>query len=87
MELNNNQVVRLRNGKFGVTASFNDKAFQLVFTAFTKPISQYDENLQTKNHDYDIVEVYDGSTLTNVKDVFKKSFNAEGLTTIWKGNE
>lgn len=84
MELQKNQVVLLRNGKYGVTCAFNDKAFQIVFAAFTSPIKRYDENLKTKNENYDIVEVYDGSTIENVTDVFKKSFKADGLKLIWK---
>lgn len=84
MKLEKNQVVKLRNGRFGVTASFNDKAFQLVFAAFTTPVRRYDENLKNKNENYDIVEVFDGSTLENVVDVFKASFKADGLKSVWK---
>ena len=84
MELSNNQVVKLRNGKFGVVASFNNKPFQLIFAAYTNPIKRYSENLEHKNHEYDIVEVFDGSKVENVTDVFKTSFNAEGLDSIWK---
>lgn len=84
MELQKNQIVKLRNGNFGAVASFNDKAFQIIFTAFTSPLRRYDENLKAKNNNYDIVEVYDGSSVENVTDVFKKSFNAEGLKLIWK---
>jgi hypothetical protein len=84
MELQKNQVVKLRNGIFGAVASFNDVPFQLIFTAFTTPTRRYDENLKNKNENYDIVEIYDGSTLENVSDVFKKSFNADGLKLIWK---
>jgi hypothetical protein len=56
----------------------------IIFTAFTSPLRRYDENLKAKNNNYDIVEVYDGSTVENVTDVFKKSFNADGLKLIWK---
>jgi len=84
MELQKNQIVKLRNGNFGAVAAFNDKAFQIIFTAFTSPLRRYDENLKAKNNNYDIVEVYDGSTVENVTDVFKKSFNADGLKLIWK---
>ena len=84
MELQKNQVVKLRNGKFGATATFNDKVFQIIFAAFTTPIKRYDENLKTKNENYDIVEVFDGSTLEKVTDVFKTSFNANGLKSVWK---
>lgn len=84
MELSSNQVVKLRNGKFGVVASFNDKPFQLIFAAYTNPIKRYDESLKHKNHDYDIVEVFNGSSIENVTDVFKNSFNADGLESVWK---
>ena len=87
MELQKNQVVKLRNGKFGATAAFNDKVFQIVFTAFTSPIKRYDANLKNKNSNYDIVEVFDGSSLENVTDVFKASFNANGLNSIWKSED
>ncbi len=87
MELQNNQVVKLRNGKFGVVASFNEKPFQIIFAAFTSPIKRYDENLKHKNENYDIVEVFDGSPIEAVTNVFKNKFNADGLTSVWKGNE
>lgn len=84
MEFQNNQVVKLRNGKFGVVASFNEKPFQLVFTAFTTPIRRYDENFKNANNDYDVVAVYDGSKLAVVTDVFKKNFNPSGLDLVWE---
>ncbi len=87
MKLQNNQVVKLRNGKHGVVASFNDKPFQIIFAAFTSPIKRYDENLKHKNENYDIVEVFDGSPIENVTDVFKAKFKTDGLTSVWKGNE
>ena len=37
-----------------------------------------------KNENYDIVEVFDGSTLEKVTDVFKNSFKADGLKSVWK---
>ena len=84
MDLQKNQVVKLRNGKFGATATFNDKVFQIIFTAFSTPIKRYDENLKNKNAEYDIVEIFDGSSLEKVTDVFKGSFKADGLTSVWK---
>ena len=83
MELKSNQVVKLRNGKFGAVASFNGKPFQIVFTSFTTPTKRYDENFNNKNHEYDIVEIFDGSSI-EVASVFKASFNADGLNSIWK---
>lgn len=87
MELKSNNVVKLRNGKHGVTASFNGKPFQMIFDSFTCPISRFNEKLENKNHNYDIVEVYDGSCIENVKDVFKKKFSTENLHLIWKKDE
>lgn len=84
MFLENNQIVKLRNGKVGATASFNDKVYQIVFATYSNPISRYDENLKHKNSEYDIVEVFDGSTIENVTDVFKNSFSTDGLKSVWK---
>lgn len=84
MELANNQVIQLRNGKYGVVASFNDKPFQLVFDSFTTPIGRYNAELKNKNANYDIVKVLDGTSVENVLDVFKKKFNADDLTMVWE---
>ena len=84
MELQKNQIVKLRNGVYGATAAFNDKVFQVIFTAFTTPARRFDANLKHSNTNYDIMEVYDGTSLEAVADVFKKSFNASGLNVVWK---
>lgn len=86
MKLDNNQVVELRNGLFGVVASFNNKPFQLIFKSYTNPISRYNEELKNKNTAYDIVKIYDGSTIENVTSVFSNSFNPSNLNLIWEGN-
>ena len=67
-----NQVVRLRNGKLGIVVCFNKTPSHIVFSSFTNPITKWDENLKHANSDYDIVEVYDGSTLESPMDGFKK---------------
>ena len=67
-----NQVVRLRNGKLGIVVCFNNTPSHIVFSSFTNPITKWDENLKHANSDYDIVEVYDGSTLESPMDGFKK---------------
>lgn len=84
MELTCNKIVELRNGKFGVVACFNEKPFQLVFDSFTTPIGRYNDELKNKNTNYDIVKVYDGSSVENVLNVFKKGFNADGLELVWE---
>ena len=86
MVLGNNQVVELRNGIFGVVASFNDKPFQLIFKSYTNPISRYDENLKNKNSAYDFVKIYDGTNIDMVTDVFGKKFTTDNLTLIWERN-
>lgn len=84
MELTCNKIVELRNGKFGVVACFNEKPFQLVFDSFTTPIGRYNDELKNKNTNYDIVKIYDGSSVENVLDVFKKTFNTDGLALVWE---
>jgi hypothetical protein len=86
MVLQNNQIVQLRNGICGVVASFNNKPFQLIFRSYTNPISRYSDELKNKNSQYDIVKVFDGSSINDVTDVFKTKFNPDNLTLIWEGN-
>lgn len=87
MNLSNNQVIQLRNGKYGVVASFNNKPFQLIFDTFTTPIGRYNRELKNRNSNYDIVKVFDGSSVENVLDVFKKKFNADNLPLVWEDVE
>lgn len=82
MELSKNQIVKLRNGVFGAVMSFNDTPMQIVFAAFSNPTRLW-KDLKRKNSQYDIVEIYDGSKLENVRDVYKKSFKADGLDLVW----
>lgn len=86
MKFGVNQIVELRNGLYGVVASFNDKPFQLVFKSYTNPISRYDNQLRNKNSSYDVIRVYDGSELENVTDVFSKKFDVNKYKLIWEGN-
>lgn len=87
MKLNVNQVIQLRNGIYGVVASFNNKPFQIIFRSYTNPISRYDENLKNKNEQYDIVKIFDGSNIENVSQVFGAKFNPNNLTLIWERND
>ena len=87
MEFKANQIVVLRNGNVGVTASFKGKPFQLVFASFTTPTKRYNEDLKVKNENYDVVELRDGSKLKNVLDAFKKSFKTEEYPLVWKREE
>jgi hypothetical protein len=87
MEFGCNQIVVLRNGVIGVVACFNGRPFQLVFKSYTSPIGRYDSELKNKNNNYDVVEIFDGSTIENVLDVFKSKFTTEGLERIWKRDE
>lgn len=84
MELRNNQVIELRNGILGVVASFNNTPFQLIFKSYTNPISRYNAELKNKNSAYDIVKIYDGSTIEKVTDVFNNKFNTDKLNLIWE---
>ena len=83
MELKLNQVVRIRKGKNGVVMGFNNKPSLLVFDSFVSPISRYDENLKAKNHDYDIVGVYEGKSVEKYTDVYKKSFDVSTLKEVY----
>lgn len=83
MTLDNNQVVQLRNGICGIVTSFKNQPCQLIFTAYTNPVSRYDENLKHKNSQYDIVKIFDGSSIENPKQVFTKKFDPSSLPLVW----
>lgn len=87
MELKANNVVQLRNGIFGVVSSFNGNPFQIIFKSYTSPVDKYDENLKHKNSTYDIVAVFDGSTIDNPKKVFSTKFTTEGLEQTYQREE
>lgn len=82
-ELSCKQVVKLRNGNVGIVVCFGDKPSHIIMNNFTNPINKWDENLENKNHNYDIVEVYDGSKLEDPLDGFKKKKVAE-LDVLYK---
>lgn len=87
-ELKSNQVVKLKNGMFGTVCDFNGKPFQLVFNSFTNPVVNWDEDLKKRSkteagRNYDIEEVYDGSSLSNPKEVFSKKFKPDNLKLVW----
>lgn len=89
-KLKENQIVVLRNGIIGVVTGFNGKPAQVVFPSFTKPARQYDEKtfvVAGTNRNYDIVEVYDGSSVETYKEIFSKKFKTEGLKRIWRAKE
>ena len=84
MDLQVNQIVELRRGSKGVVAGFNNQPFLLVFAGFTSVLTRYNEDLKHKNRDYDIIRVYDGSNVLDVKEVFKSRFSTEGLPVVWE---
>lgn len=87
MELGNNNVVKLRNGLHGIVASFNGNPVQIIFKSYTSTLDKYDENLKHKVNTFDIVGIYDGSSIDNHKRVFSKKFNSDELECLWKETE
>lgn len=84
-DLQPNQLVVLRNGNVGLTASFNGQVAWLIFKSYINPITKYDENLKNKNTNYDIVCVRDGSSIENVNQVFtSKGIEVEALPLVWE---
>lgn len=83
-KLGNNQVVKITNGMVGVVVSFNGKPSHIVFTSFTNPVGKWDDELNHKSQAYSIEEVYDGSTLENPCDAFKKRTDLTALPLLFK---
>ena len=77
-------VVVLRNGMIGTVVNFNGKPSHLILKSYCNPISKYNDELKHKNNNYDIMEIYDGSTIEDVDSVFKPRFEVSELNLIWK---
>lgn len=84
MTLNKNQIVELNNGLYGYVADFNGKPELLVFKSYTNPIKRYNENLENKNPAYNIDKVYDGYSIEDVTQIFRKSFSPNELPLVWE---
>lgn len=88
MELTQNTIVKLRNGIVGLVVFFNNQPAYIILPKFIKRMSQYDSELKYKtNHDYDIVEIYDGSSLEDVSLAFRSRFNLDSFPLIAKVND
>lgn len=86
-DLKTNMVVVLANGKQGIVVGFNNIPTHIIFNAFTNPISRFNENLENKNPNYNIIKVYDGSDVTDTDEILrlircKKCI--ENLSIIWE---
>lgn len=88
MKLKSNNVVLNRRGNYGAVVSFNDAPSLVVFAAYTMKLNRFDENLKCTNHDYDILEVYNGSEAA-FADVMKAKFDPKsaGLKRTWKAKD
>lgn len=90
-KLNVNNIVKLRNGQYGVVEGFNNKPHMFIFSGYTSNIlKQYDGPHYKKANDesrkYDVVAVYDGTSIENVQDVYKKrkfDETVKSLPCIW----
>ena len=81
--LTDKHIVVLRNGNVGAVSSFYGQAYLIVFASFVVQMSKYNEQLKHKNAQYDIVKILDGSSIEDVKDIFKKKFSYDNLNVIW----
>lgn len=88
MEFQNNNVIVLRNGAIGYVASFNGKPSMLIFKNYTNTVGVYNGDLKKGgNANYDVMSVYDGTSVENPKDIYKKSFKVEELPKVWERSE
>lgn len=89
MEIKNNNIVVLRNGKIGYVASFNGHPATLIFYNYTNIVSAYNDDLRKSktNRDYDIMAIYDGSSVENEREIFYKKFDVNSLKLLWEREE
>lgn len=84
MTLNVNQIVELANGNLGYVASFNGKPEIIIFKSYSNTLKKYNEKFENRNPSYNIVKIYDGSSITDsVSCIFRKSFDVTKLKVIW----
>lgn len=88
MDFQNNNVIVLRNGAIGYVASFNGKPSMLIFKNYTNTVGVYNSDLKKGgNSNYDVMSIYDGSSVEDTKAIYKKSFNVNELPKIWERSE
>lgn len=88
MDFQNNNVIVLRNGAIGYVASFNGKPSMLIFKNYTNTVGVYNSDLKKgSNSNYDVMSIYDGSSVEDAKTIYKKSFNVDELPKVWERSE
>ena len=88
MDFQNNNVIVLRNGAIGYVASFNGKPSMLIFKNYTNTVGVYNSYLKKGgNSNYDVMSIYDGSSVEDTKAIYKKSFNVDELPKVWERSE
>ena len=88
MDFQNNNVIVLRNGAIGYVASFNGKPSMLIFKNYTNTVGVYNIDLKKGgNSNYDVMSIYDGSSVEDTKAIYKKSFNVDELPKVWERSE
>lgn len=89
MKLAVTNIVVFRDKGRGVVVGWGDnKPAYVVGARFTNPVSKWNENGRhggkAEPTRYDIVAVYDGSSIENPTDAFKASTKVENLSLIWE---
>lgn len=88
MDFQNSNVIVLRNGAIGYVASFNGKPSMLIFKNYTNTVGVYNSDLKKGgNSNYDVMSIYDGSSVEDTKAIYKKSFNVDELPKVWERSE
>ena len=90
MNLAVTNIVEFRGSGRGVVVGWADNTPTYVVGArFTNPLKKWDENgnygsSKDTPSNFDIVAVYDGSSIASPTDAFKASLKLESLPKIWE---
>ncbi len=85
MIFNSNQIVETRECGIANVVDWNGKPAQLIFKTFSRYADEYDENgKHNKNSKLDVIKIYDGSSVANMKEIFKSKFSCEGLPVVYE---
>lgn len=87
-DLQENHIVLMRNGHVATVEFWNKKPARFMTRAYNKKASTFTEDMTYSSRmptdDYDIMKVFDGSSITNVDNVFSTRFDVNQLPVVWE---
>ena len=85
MLFDSNQIVETRECGIANVVDWQGKPAQLIFKTFSRYADEYDEHgKHKKNSKLDVVKIYDGSSVADMRQIFSSKFSCEGLPVVYE---